>query len=203
MWASPISSPSAFSGWMRASMQVTMATLRAGGIGLSPSWKLSWNVAVRREHPVEVLTRCPSLVGGCDASSLGSKGREGGKLDGRRATMDGDVRRRPQRAQPAPRRPAPRPARPARGVPVPGRGGRGALRRQGQVAAQARRLVLPPRPARDGEDGRPRRADRGDRVRRRRLRDRGAPARAEPDQAPPARRSTSACATTSPTRTSR
>ena len=53
MWASPISSPSAFSGWMRASMQVTMATLRAGGIGLSPAVKLCWNVAVGREHSVE------------------------------------------------------------------------------------------------------------------------------------------------------
>ncbi len=72
-------------------------------------------------------------------------------------------------------------------LPLPRRRRRGALRRQGEVAALARAPVLPGGPQRHARrHRRARRARRGGRDDRDRHRGRGAPSRAEPRQAPPA-----------------
>ena len=71
-------------------------------------------------------------------------------------------------------------------LPVPRRGRRRPLRRQGEVAAAARPLVLPEDDGRTPADPQPARAGRRRRGDRHRQRGRGAPPRAEPRQAPPA-----------------
>src|SRR6185437_13962519 len=98
MWASPISSPSAFSGWMRASMQVMMATFFAGGVGLSPWLKVCWNSWFAVSMPLSSDTG--TLLGRLDAilAVLDPRLRWSGEGRNRARGYDGrDVRRRPQR----------------------------------------------------------------------------------------------------------